>query len=43
MGVDPAALLANTDIDETARAETLSVMQFVTLAQRYRQLKSGTV
>ncbi|MFM8700384.1 MAG: 16S rRNA (adenine(1518)-N(6)/adenine(1519)-N(6))-dimethyltransferase RsmA [Hyphomicrobiales bacterium] len=43
MGIDPTALLADTDIDETARAETLSVMQFVTLAQRYHLLKSGTV
>lgn len=41
MGVDAAMLLAAAGIDETARAETLTLEQFVTLAQTYRKLKTG--
>lgn len=42
MGVDATALLAAANIDETARAETLTVEQFVTLAQTYHKLKTGS-
>ena len=42
MGVEAAMLLAAAGIDETARAETLTLEQFVTLAQTYRKHKTGS-
>lgn len=42
LGVDTAALLAATGVEETARAEEIDVAGFVRLANAFVQLKAGT-
>lgn len=41
LGVDLAIIFAETDIDPTARAESLTVEQFAALARCYRKLKGN--
>ncbi|MFG1377864.1 16S rRNA (adenine(1518)-N(6)/adenine(1519)-N(6))-dimethyltransferase RsmA [Xanthobacter autotrophicus] len=42
LGVDTAALIAATGVEETARAEEIDVAGFVRLANMFAQLKAGT-